>query len=123
MCEVIERVKSLRGSEREVVADLVRELSVIYKERLFAEAGYSSLFVFCTGELGYSKGAVKKLVVGKLRLESIREKRLQKTKGDAIDSKETSLEKFASKKEELPPVETHRDAKSSRYIAADEVCG
>ena len=57
MCEVIERVKSLRGSEREVVADLVRELSVIYKERLFAEAGYPSLFVFCTEGLGYSGGA------------------------------------------------------------------
>jgi hypothetical protein len=57
MCEVIEKAKSLRGSEREVVAELVRELSVIYKERLFAEAGYSSLFVFCTDELGYSEGA------------------------------------------------------------------
>ena len=40
MCEVIERTKSLRGSEREVVADLIKELSVIYQERLFAEAGY-----------------------------------------------------------------------------------
>ena len=57
MCEVIEKAKSLRGSEREVVADLIRELSVIYKERLFAEACYPSLFVFCTEGLGYSEGA------------------------------------------------------------------
>ena len=68
MCEVIERVKSLRGSEREVVADLIRELSVIYKERLFAEAGYPSLFVFCTEGLGYSEGAAWR------RAESVRVK-------------------------------------------------
>jgi hypothetical protein len=57
MCKVIEKAKSLRGSEREVVADLIKELSVIYNERLFAEAGYPSMFVSCTEGLGYSEGA------------------------------------------------------------------
>jgi 5-methylcytosine-specific restriction endonuclease McrA len=58
-------------------------------------------------------GAAKKLVVGKQKLESTRNKRLLKIQGAAIVSKETSLEKFCYKKEksllDVP----------SRYIPAD----
>jgi len=54
---LIEKIKGLRGSEREIVAELVKTLSEIYSQKLFRTAGYSSLYSFCTEALGYSSGA------------------------------------------------------------------
>jgi len=54
---LIEKIKSLRGSEREIVAELIKTLAEIYSKKLHQTAGYSSLYSFCTGALGYSSGA------------------------------------------------------------------
>jgi len=54
---ILEKVKNLRGGEREIVAELVSALSKIYTKRLYLEAGYPSLYAFCTSALGYSSGA------------------------------------------------------------------
>jgi len=55
--ERVNKLKTLRGKERELVAELIRELSVMHNERSFVTAGYPSLFVFCVQALGYSEGA------------------------------------------------------------------
>jgi len=54
---LIEKIKSLRGNERAVVAELIRTLSEIYTRKLYLEAGYPSLYSFCERALGYSSGA------------------------------------------------------------------
>jgi len=55
--DLIEKIKSLRGNERAVVAELIRTLSEIYTRKLYLEAGYPSLYSFCEQALGYSSGA------------------------------------------------------------------
>jgi len=54
---LIEKIKGLRGSEREIVAELIKTLAEIYSKKLYRTAGYSSLYSFCTEALGYSSGA------------------------------------------------------------------
>jgi len=55
--EQVNRLKTLRGEEREIVAQLIRELSVMHNERSYVLPGYPSLFTFCVKALGYSEGA------------------------------------------------------------------
>jgi len=55
--ERVNRLKTLRGDERGIVAELISELCVMYNERSYVEAGYPSLFAFCVQALGYSEGA------------------------------------------------------------------
>jgi len=54
---LIEKIKSLRGNERAVVAELIGTLSEIYTRKLYLEAGHPSLYSFCEQALGYSSGA------------------------------------------------------------------
>lgn len=55
--ELLERTKSLVADERRVSADVLLPLREIERRRLFAEAGFSSLFSYCVEELQYSEGA------------------------------------------------------------------
>jgi len=54
---LIEKIKSLRGNERAVVAELIKTLSEIHTKKLYLEVGYPSLYSFCVQALGYSSGA------------------------------------------------------------------
>ena len=51
------KVKDLQGSEREITAELIRYLHEIEGRKSYLQAGYSSLFMYCHHELGYSEGA------------------------------------------------------------------
>lgn len=53
--ELLTDVKALREKEKLVVADLLKYLAEIDSRKLYLARGFSSLFVFCTDELGYSK--------------------------------------------------------------------
>ncbi len=53
---LITELVALRGKERAVVAETVRYLSELEVRGSYREAGYSSLFTFCTEHLGYSEG-------------------------------------------------------------------
>src|SRR5580700_10207076 len=55
--ELLERTKSLVADERRVSSDVLLHLREIERRRLFAEAGFSSLFAYCVEELKYSEGA------------------------------------------------------------------
>ena len=55
--ELVAELKELVKKEREVIATIVKYLHLVWKRKLYAELGYSSMFVFCTEALGYSGGA------------------------------------------------------------------
>jgi len=57
-----QEIKQLVANERKTNAAVVRKLKEIREKKLHLEWGYSSLFEFCTKELGYSPGAAARRV-------------------------------------------------------------
>ncbi len=55
--ELFARIKSLKGDENRIVAEVVLHLHEIDSRGIYRDAGYSSLFVYCRDALGYSEGA------------------------------------------------------------------
>ena len=55
--ELLARTKSLVAEERRISADVLHHLREIERRRIFAEAGFTSLFAYCVEELRYSEGA------------------------------------------------------------------
>lgn len=55
--DLLTQVLSLREKENSALADIVLHLHEIDTRGLFRDAGYSSLFSYCTKKLGYSEGA------------------------------------------------------------------
>lgn len=53
--KLIAELKSLRSKEREVVTQVLRHLREVETRKLHLARGFSSMFTFCTGELGYSE--------------------------------------------------------------------
>ncbi len=52
-----QNLKNLVGSERKILSVILDHLTEIYKRRMYAELGFSSLFKYCTHALGYSDSA------------------------------------------------------------------
>ena len=48
--------------ERRVVTSILEYLREVDRRRLYAEAGYPSLWEFCIRELGYSEGAASRRI-------------------------------------------------------------
>ncbi len=55
--EIHEKLKTLAQRERELSLEVLEQLRIVYDREIYAELGYSSLFLYCTKELGYSDGA------------------------------------------------------------------
>jgi hypothetical protein len=55
--ELLSRTKSLVSEERRISTDVLHHLREIERRRIFAEAGFSSLFAYCVSELKYSEGS------------------------------------------------------------------
>lgn len=55
--DLIAAVACLARSEREATATMIGHLAELYARRLHVQAGYSSLFAYCTDVLGLSEGA------------------------------------------------------------------
>ena len=55
--ELIEKIKSIRSTERLASAEVVLYLFEIDTRGIFRDYGYSSLFTFCTAALGFSEGS------------------------------------------------------------------
>lgn len=51
---LLQDLRGLVAREREVLIDLLRHLREVERRELYLARGYSSLFAFCEGELGYS---------------------------------------------------------------------
>jgi 5-methylcytosine-specific restriction endonuclease McrA len=60
--ELMSELKVLRRKETNVIADIVLHLAEVETRGIFREAGYSSLFTYCTECLGYSEGGAARRV-------------------------------------------------------------
>lgn len=56
-CQLLAHTKALVDDERRATVALIEHLAEISRRRLFAERGFSSMWEFCTQELGLSEGA------------------------------------------------------------------
>lgn len=55
--KLVVHLKAKVSAEREALVDVLDCLKVVEEKRAYLEMGYSSLFAFATGELGYSESA------------------------------------------------------------------
>ncbi len=60
--DLMNHVKTLRGTECKLIADMVLHLSEIERRGIYRDAGYSSLFTFLRESLGYSEGSALRRV-------------------------------------------------------------
>jgi HNH endonuclease len=60
--ELMSELKILRSKETNVIADIVLHLAEVETRGIYREAGYSSLFTYCTECLGYSEGGAARRV-------------------------------------------------------------
>ena len=60
--ELLSSLVSLRQKENESLSDIVLHLKELDTRGLYREAGYSSLFSYCTKKLGYSEGAAQRRI-------------------------------------------------------------
>ncbi|MCA9330013.1 hypothetical protein KDA11_05165, partial [Candidatus Saccharibacteria bacterium] len=61
--ELVQRLSAIRGKEREVISELIRYLAEVDSRQYYRECGYSSLFAFCIGYLGYSEPATQRRIL------------------------------------------------------------
>ena len=59
---LIQKLKDLVREERRITMEVLRHLREVERRRLFLERGFSSLFAFCTDELGYSQSAAHRRI-------------------------------------------------------------
>jgi hypothetical protein len=65
--------------EREAIIEVLRHLREVEKRRLFLARGFSSLFAYCTGKLGYSEPEAQ------LRIQAMRLMRAVPEAGERIE--------------------------------------
>jgi len=83
--ELNQKIQGLVREERKITVEVLRFLREVEKRMLFAELGYSSLFAYTTGELGYSEAAASR------RIEAMRAMREVAELEPKIESGELSL--------------------------------
>ena len=67
---LLNKTKSLALSEREITLEILHHINEIYKRRLYALRGFSSIFDYATKELGYSAAsAQRRLAAMRLLIE------------------------------------------------------
>ena len=62
MREIVIETKELCRREKELEAQIIRNLIEISKSKLHLEMGYSNLFNFCVEELGLSHGSAQRKI-------------------------------------------------------------
>ncbi len=60
--ELFSTLNTLRSDENKAVADIVLYLAEVDRRGVYREAGFSSLFTFCTERLGYSEAGAGRRV-------------------------------------------------------------
>jgi hypothetical protein len=58
----LNKLRSLVEKERATTLEILDSLQLIEQQRIHLALGYSSLFVFCTTELGYSESAASRRI-------------------------------------------------------------
>ncbi len=59
---LLSSIKNLACDERRITTEILHHLREIERRLLFAALGYSSLFEYCTKELGYSEGSAQRRI-------------------------------------------------------------
>lgn len=59
---LIQKLKNLVREERRITMEVLGHLREVERRRLYLERGFSSLFAFCTEELGYSQSAAHRRI-------------------------------------------------------------
>lgn len=83
--ELSHKIQFFVREERRATVEVLRLLREIERRRVYAELGYSSLFAYCTGELGYSEAAASR------RIETMRAMRETVEIEKKLESGELSL--------------------------------
>lgn len=78
--QLVKDLKALVAQERLVLVDLLRHLREVESRSLHLSLGYSSLFSFCTGELGYTEPEAQ------ARIQAMRLMRDEPTVEEKLDS-------------------------------------
>jgi hypothetical protein len=119
---LVAELRSLVRREREVVTEVLRYLREVEARRVFVARGFSSLFAFCTGELGYSEPEAM------LRIQSMRLLRVAPEVAQLVEKGELSMSvaaqiQSASRREGLEKDETRelvRELKGSSKREAEK---
>jgi len=101
---LIAQLRELVARERMLVSEVLHHLLEVEERKLFLEQGYSSLFAFCTGELGFSEPEAQ------LRIQSMRLLRVVPEVAEKIECGELSMSvaakiQSAARREDLAPKE------------------
>jgi len=79
---LLERTKALAAKEREITLEVLHHLREIFRRRLYATMGFSSLHDYGKRELGYSDGACQRRISAMMLLEEFPELETRIKKGD-----------------------------------------
>src|ERR1700733_9315436 len=71
--ELLATTKRLATEERRIGIEVLHHLREIDARKLFASLGFSSLFVYCTAELGYSEGGAYRRIAAMRLLREVPE--------------------------------------------------
>jgi len=120
---LVARLRELVSRERALVTEILQYLREVEERKLFLGFGYSSLFAFCIGELGYSEPEAQ------LRIQSMRLVRVAPEVAEKIENGDLSMSvaaqiQSASRREDLPAEEVQelvRELSGSSKREAEKV--
>jgi len=120
-CELLERLSQLSGKENRVIAEIVLHLFHVDKRGIFREAGYSSLFSYCTEGLKYSVGAASRRITAARALKTSPELYELLKEGNISLCAISSISKVitAENKEELVEKSTGKSKAQVELIASE----
>ena len=110
--------RELSAREREVTLQVLHHLRKVERRRLFAELGYSSLFVYCVEELEYSSGSAQRRIASMRLLKELPEIEEKITEGSLNLSLVSRAQSFF-KQEAVRSVESKREVLSALVGKSD----
>ena len=101
---LVAKLRELVSRERMLVSEVLQYLREVEERKLFLDFGFSSLFAFCVGELGYSEPEAQ------LRIQSMRLIRVAPEVAEKIENGNLSMSvaakiQSAARREDLPKEE------------------
>lgn len=97
---LLRETEKLVQTEREILSALLQHLREIERRRLFSALGYSSLFAYCTGKLGYSEDQAQRRISAMRLLKELPEVE-EKLQSGALTLTHLGLARAAFQREEF----------------------
>jgi hypothetical protein len=99
--ELISKIKDLVREEKRITLDILNHLQEIDDRKLYAERGFSSLFLFCMSELGYSESATNRRISAMRLMRTLPEIKVKIEEGTVNLSTLCQLQTFIRREEKL----------------------